>query len=163
MTTVGMWWNIVILTYRWGVNTAITGVHEYNAVINSDRQKTRSNINDVSLNYLFSPCDIRNFNSDMTHRIFVWMSISQFKSTTSFRSSFQYLIFYCTGLKFSSKAQLSGPAFALALFEQQNIVSESKTISSFIKIIVCIMKIFFIKIKLFLGMSNLNNYILLYV
>ena len=48
------------------------------------------------------------------------------------------LIFYCTGLKFSAKAQLSGPAFALALFEQQNIVSESKTISNFIKIIVCI-------------------------
>ena len=145
MTTVGMWWNIVILTYRWGVNTAITGVHEYNAVINSDRQKTRSNINDVSLNYLFSPCDIRNFNSDMTHRIFVWMSISQLKLKNEY--NFIQVVFSISVLLLhwpqNSSSRLRLRLLLFALFEQQNIVSESKTILHFIKIIVCKKHIFY--------------------
>ena len=160
--------NVQIATLWWGVNTAITGVHEYNTVINSDRQKTRSNINDVRLNYIFFTL----WHSQFQFRSWLIVSLyeCQFHNSNLRKSTLNLIqVFFSISDFLLHWPQVLGTAlrpssaFALALFEQQNIVSESKTISNFIKIIVGIMKIFFIQIKLFLGMKNLKNYILIYV
>ena len=83
----------------------VCGVHEYNTVINSDRQKTRSNINDVRLNYLFftlwhSQFQFRYDSSYLCMN--VNFTIHKFKKDHNFIQVF-FLIFYCTGLKFSAK------------------------------------------------------------